>query len=153
MAQLGHDPLEGSLCLGMRRRVTAVEANRALVLVKRIVADVVRHYGRLLDLQETIEAALAAGARTQFGLARDALVRAAGELHQCLSELQDVGVEVRDYSQGIVDFPCVVGGREVCLCWQHGEGAVAHWHEADEGFAQRRPIEQLESWELLVAPR
>ena len=52
-------------------------------------------------------------------------------------------MELRDWSLGIVDFPCLAAGSEVRLCWRWGEGQVAHWHEVDEGFANRKPITSL----------
>jgi hypothetical protein len=30
-------------------------------------------------------------------------------------------------------------GREVYLCWQHGEEDIEFWHDLDAGFAGRRP--------------
>ena len=70
-----------------------------------------------------------------------------------MAELEAVGVELGDWSEGIVDFSSVVAGRQVWLCWRQGEQAVTHWHEFDEGFPERRSIEQLESWELLAPVR
>lgn len=134
----------------MRRRFTPGDANRALVLVRRVVADVVRRYARMLDLHETIDAAETAGDRTRFEIARDELVATAECLYACLEELELIGVEIRDFSRGIVDFPCLMGGREIALCWEHGESYVGSWHERGESFAQRRPLSHLESWELLA---
>ena len=136
-----------------RRHFSVAQANRALVLVKRIVADVVAGYGRLLDLHETIEAAQRRGHHRRFELAREDMVRCAEKLRNCLGELEAVGVELRDWSQGIVDFPCRLAQRLICLCWRHGEPTIEHWHEVGEGFPQRRPIAQLEAWELLAPAR
>ena len=134
-----------------RRYFTPAEANRALVFVKRVTADIVREYSRLLDLHEIIEAAAQCGSEGQYAAARDEMIRTAEKLHHCMEELEAVGVELKDWADGIIDFPCLAGGREVRLCWCHGEQAVSHWHEPEEGFAQRRPVEQLEAWELLAA--
>ena len=122
---------------------TVAEANRALVLVKRIVADVLREHSRLVDLQEALEAAEEAGSPEQCEEARLALIRTAGRLRSCVEELEEIGVELEDWSAGVVDFPCVAGGRQVCLCWQHGEDRVAHWHEMGVGVAARQPLESL----------
>lgn len=132
-----------------RRLFTPSEANRAVVLVRRVVADVVSRYARMLDLHETIDAAETTGDRTRFEIARDELVATAECLYACLEELELIGVEIRDFSRGIVDFPCLLGGRKVALCWEHGEACVESWHEWGESFAQRRPLSHLESWELL----
>jgi hypothetical protein len=55
-------------------------------------------------------------------------------------ELRKLGVELKDYYQGLVDFPCWMDGREVYLCWRLGEPEVAYWHELDAGFAGRREL-------------
>jgi hypothetical protein len=55
-----------------------------------------------------------------------------------------IGVELRDFTRGIVDFPAWYEGREIRLCWMFGERAVSNWHEADSGFACRRSIAVLD---------
>ncbi len=55
-------------------------------------------------------------------------------------ELRKLGVELKDYFTGLIDFPCWMDGREVYLCWQLGEPEVAHWHELDAGFAGRQKL-------------
>ena len=126
-----------------KRVFTPGEANRAIVLVKRIVADIVTEYARLLDIQEALEAAEASGALDRYEETRLALIRSAGRLRRCLAELDDVGVELKDWSLGVVDFPSVAAGREVCLSWQHGQERIETWHEVDSSFAHGRPIETL----------
>jgi hypothetical protein len=55
-------------------------------------------------------------------------------------ELRQLGVELKDYFTGLVDFPCLMHGREVYLCWRLGESEVAHWHELEDGFAGRQKL-------------
>ena len=126
-----------------KRYFTPSEASRALILIRRIVADVTAGYSRLLDLHETMEAAYESGSSREAADARDELVLVVDMLQTCMDELEDVGVELKDWTTGIVDFPCRWGGREICLCWQSGEETVSHWHETSEGFASRRSIETL----------
>jgi hypothetical protein len=54
--------------------------------------------------------------------------------------LEELDVVVRDLQRGIVDFPAVMVGREVYLCWQVDEPEVTHWHGLESGFASRRPV-------------
>ena len=58
-----------------------------------------------------------------------------------LQELQDLGVELKDPFQGLVDFPAERQGHEVWLCWRLGEGSVGYWHELEAGVSGRQPIE------------
>lgn len=57
-----------------------------------------------------------------------------------LSEITAMGVQVKDLDIGLLDFPCIVEGRMVLLCWKLGEETITHWHGVDEGFAGRKPI-------------
>lgn len=57
-----------------------------------------------------------------------------------LRGLLDLGVEVKDPMQGLIDFRSLRDGREVYLCWRLGEGQLAYWHELDAGFQGRRPL-------------
>ncbi len=130
-------------CPANRRYFTVDEANRALVLVKRIVSDVIVEYAELVDLQEMVEAAEEFGPSQELAGAHDRLVQTVDRLQRCLEELDQVGVELKDWSMGLVDFPCFANGREVCLCWRYGEKKVGFWHETHEGFASRKDISTL----------
>jgi hypothetical protein len=65
---------------------------------------------------------------------------AARDMRREIEVLAAAGVLLRDGERGLVDFPARRGDRDVFLCWQLGEDAVAHWHEVDGGFAGRRPL-------------
>ena len=57
--------------------------------------------------------------------------------------LDDRDIVLRDIATGLVDFPALVSGRQVWLCWRDGEVAIGFWHNVDEGFAGRRPLQAL----------
>ena len=59
-----------------------------------------------------------------------------------LAEIAAMGVQVKDLDIGLLDFPCVVEGKVVLLCWKLGEKAIGHWHGVDEGFAGRKRIDE-----------
>lgn len=100
------------------------------------------HFLRLGELQEMLEAASGSLDANKRRIESD-VIQAAGRLRNCLDELEAVGVELKDWSVGIVDFPSLAGGREVCLCWRPEDGAIGYWHEVDEDPAARRPLETL----------
>ena len=57
------------------------------------------------------------------------------------AELEALGVQLKDFERGLVDFPSLRDGRIVLLCWQLGEGdELEWWHDVDAGFAGRTPI-------------
>ena len=52
-------------------------------------------------------------------------------------------ITLRDIESGLIDFPALVNGRQVCLCWRLGEEEVGWWHELSSGFAGRRELADL----------
>ena len=67
--------------------------------------------------------------------------KALTELTQSIAELEAMGVQLKDFERGLVDFPSLRDGRVVLLCWQMGEGdELEWWHDVDAGFAGRTPL-------------
>jgi hypothetical protein len=60
-----------------------------------------------------------------------------------VARIDALGLTLRDIEHGLVDFPALVSGRQVWLCWQRGETAVGWWHSLDSGFSARRPLAEL----------
>jgi hypothetical protein len=65
----------------------------------------------------------------------------AQEATDTLAEIEAIGVEVQDLEEGLLDFPCVMEGKKVLLCWKLGEDSITHWHEPEDGFAGRKPLD------------
>jgi hypothetical protein len=122
-----------------RRRFTLAEANRTLPLVSRIVSDIVTTHAKAVRLTKELETT---PAKEQAAHQRT-LDAAMSLLEDYVDELTEVGCELKDYEQGIIDFTGRHRGRDICLCWKLGEPAVAHWHELDAGAAGRQPVSIL----------
>ncbi len=58
-----------------------------------------------------------------------------------LAEIAAMGVQIKDLDIGLLDFPCVVEGKVVLLCWKLGELTIGHWHGVDEGYGGRKRID------------
>ncbi|HLZ40809.1 MAG TPA: DUF2203 domain-containing protein [Candidatus Sulfotelmatobacter sp.] len=69
-------------------------------------------------------------------------VKAEQRAKDAVAEIDSIGVQVKDLDIGLLDFPCVVEGQTVLLCWRLGEKSITHWHGTQEGFAERKPIDQ-----------
>jgi hypothetical protein len=125
-----------------RQRFFTVEsANRALVLVRKIVEDVVGAYNELMRLRsKRQELTLTLDAQPRLDELRTQIEQRAGRLKQLAQELASVGCELKDFARGRVDFPARLEAREIFLCWQLGEPELAYWHEPDAGFKNRQPI-------------
>ncbi|HEX3967064.1 MAG TPA: DUF2203 domain-containing protein [Edaphobacter sp.] len=67
--------------------------------------------------------------------------KAVQEAKDTLAEIDSIGVQVKDLEEGLLDFPSVLDGKAVLLCWKLGEVAITHWHTEAEGFAGRKPLD------------
>lgn len=63
------------------------------------------------------------------------------EVRDTLAEMEEIGVQVKDLEKGLLDFPSLMEGREVLLCWKLGEKKIGYWHTPEEGFAGRKPLD------------
>jgi hypothetical protein len=69
------------------------------------------------------------------------LAREFERLDHLVHEILATGAEIKDLSMGLLDFRARRGGRDVYLCWKHGEDAISFWHEIDAGFAGRQRLD------------
>jgi hypothetical protein len=63
------------------------------------------------------------------------------EVRRILGTIEESGIVLRDIDRGLVDFPAVLDGREIYLCWELGEDDVAYWHELETGYGGREPLD------------
>ncbi len=121
---------------------TAAQANRALPLVRRIVADLVAHFRHWEDAVRQVDLTSHDNMLENADAERwqKEAQRLAAEIEGCVRELSELGVEVRGLDVGLVDFPGTLNGRDVYFCWMLGESAVTHWHDHDTGFSNRQPV-------------
>ncbi|MCC6424686.1 MAG: DUF2203 domain-containing protein [Phycisphaerales bacterium] len=126
-----------------RRRFTLTEANRSLPLVRRIVADIVQAQQVASELHTQAE--LLSG-REQLD-AQGEVQRQMDRLQEYVDELTEIGVELKDFQTGLIDFVARHQGRDIYLCWKLGEEQITHWHELQAGFAGRQPVSMLEEGE------
>ena len=75
----------------------------------------------------------------------DARIRAViDQMQAAVARLDEWSVQLRDIEDGLADFPALVNGRQVWLCWQLGEEDEIHfWHDLTSGFGGRRPLIEL----------
>lgn len=112
---------------------TPEEAKKTLPLVKKIVKDIldttfqirtiVDHIGK--DAEENPE-----------------VKKLVGEFNYFMKELEEIGCYYKDwnFSIGLVDFPAMINGEEVFLCWRSDEEDILYYHGINEGYAGRKRI-------------
>ena len=129
----------------MPRLFTVEEANRTLPLVRRIVEDIVKQHRqwreKILELDLVASSSRADEPHERAAQLEREAQALAQELDGYQRELEDLGIQLKDRRQGLVDFPSELGGRRVLLCWRLGEAEVQFWHDEDAGFAGRQPLQ------------
>ena len=133
-----------------KKYFTIEEANKALPLVRAIVADIVAKYSAVTERKSRLDQIRNSRSERdrdssnpydeELNQVEDDLDKEVTELQQFILELEDLGVELKDITRGLVDFRALIEGREVYLCWLLGEEEVSHWHELDAGFAGRKSL-------------
>jgi hypothetical protein len=120
---------------------TVAEANSLLpVVIPKLVA-IQRLYARIEQMRGASRAAAAASESGGGMRGGTEYVNTLYQIGKITTELHESGVELKDHTSGLIDFPCMRGDRVVLLCWRLGEGEeVEWWHETDAGFDGRQRL-------------
>lgn len=119
------------------------EANALLPTVQRIVARIAHAHGCVASSRDCAQRASEGAAQSGGGFMSGGAeyVRALTALVEGVSELETLGVQLKDYERGLIDFPTMREGRVVLLCWELGEGEqIEWWHDVETGYGGRQPL-------------
>ena len=126
------------------------DANQRLPLVKSIVQDIVTLFrdvherrdrlARIRQSQQSDQESEPDAYSEETDQFENELRTDIARLEAFVDELGALGVELKDYTTGLVDFPTIIDGREAYLCWKLGEEEVAYWHDLDSGFSGRQSL-------------
>jgi len=125
------------------------EANSALPEVERILTALRDQREELIALRDRVVEATpddgepSPGAAEQIRLVRLGMQGLIDQMQAGVARLVEMDITLRDISTGLIDFPALVAGRPIWLCWRLGEADVASWHPHDEGYDSRRPLSEL----------
>ena len=67
-------------------------------------------------------------------------VRLLADVNDLVEEFHSREIEIKDLDRGLIDFPAIIGGKEVFLCWEKDEEDIEYWHDLDSGYAGRAPL-------------
>jgi hypothetical protein len=125
-------------------------ANASLAEVEPILVTLADQRAELIRLRDRARAASSAagGGMAEMDEEESRLVRlrmqgVVDQMAAAVAHIDAMGITLRDIERGLIDFPALVGGRQVWLCWELGESGISHWHELDDGFGGRRPLIEL----------
>jgi hypothetical protein len=118
------------------------EANSLLPRIRMKLQMLRAHYEDVNSFRDHAKAAAAAANVGGGMIGGSRYVHYLYEIGKLTTEISESGVQLKDYTRGLIDFPSMTAGRIVLLCWQLGEpDTIKWWHEIDGGFAGRRRID------------
>ena len=134
----------------MAKRFNLVEAQSLIPEVDRLLRQALDAKREYQDAEQTIRdfsehVMMMGGVVVDREQALDSRTRrdeAAARLRDRIEAVLETGCLIKDLDIGLVDFPTLLRGTEVYLCWKLGESGIAFWHGVEEGFRGRKPIDQ-----------
>ena len=111
---------------------TPLEATRCLPLVSKIVTEI-------LAKGQRMKTVLAQDVTEEFV---DEIEVLEDEMKSLMQELEELGCFFKDWNFeiGLVDFPAIINGQPVMLCWRSDETKLRWYHGIEDGYAGRKLI-------------
>jgi len=122
-----------------QKHYTREEARALLAQVREWLKQLLRLRGDLERLDKRLGGLLASGCDVG-GESVNTWVRTMADLDAVLREFQRREIQIKDVDRGLVDFPAIIGGKEVFLCWEQDEDDIEFWHDLDAGYAGRERL-------------
>jgi hypothetical protein len=130
-----------------KKYFTVAQANASLPLMRVILRDVTalardlqERHERLMRILPSDRITIGEAHREELEQVRAEFEREQQRMLEYQQELESLGVELKDYNTGLIDFLHWMDGREVYLCWRLGEPEVLYWHDLEAGFAGRQRL-------------
>ena len=122
---------------------TVEEANQLIPIIRPKLLQIQTEYASLAVFKDSSRAA--AKAANEFGgggmEGGSNYVQTLYDIGKIATELHEIGIQLKDYSRGLIDFPSLKNERIILLCWQLDEGdELEWWHELEDGFGGRQPL-------------
>ena len=111
----------------------AIEGKRAAHEIESELAEL----GRRIYLSGGMRVNLA-----EVGRKRTEMDAHMQRVKESITEIDSIGVQVKDVDSGLLDFPCRIDDQVVLLCWRMGETTIEHWHTVEDGFQGRQPVDE-----------
>lgn len=122
------------------RIFTLSEARNLIPRLRKLLSRVRTERDLLLDMRVEIDLARE---KAEFGGGSPSGPRYLKHMirfSEAVQEIEYLGVHIKDFRMGLVDFPYEHEGRIVYLCWKPDEDEIGWWHETDSNFAGRQPL-------------
>lgn len=121
------------------KHYTVEEARTLIPQLRAWLAELGQLRSSLKQLDDRIAQMLAGGADIG-GESVHTQVRMMADLQHIIQEFEQRELQIKDAERGLVDFPAIVGGREVFLCWEKEDDDIEFWHDLNDGYAGRERL-------------
>ena len=121
------------------KHYTREEARELLPLLRKWLERLVELREQQQKLDERLAGLLAPGCDLGGSLV-NSWVRTLGEMQSIIVEFFNREIQIKDIERGLIDFPAIIGDKEVFLCWEKDEDDIEFWHDLDAGYAGREPL-------------
>ena len=122
-----------------QKHYTREEARALLPQIRQWLTQAGQLRGELEKQDERLGKMMAPG-RELGGPVVNNWVRTLAEIKEVLLEFHRREIQLKDLDRGLMDFPAIIGGKEVFLCWEQDEEDIEFWHELDAGYAGRERL-------------
>lgn len=133
--------MKGKFCQNERKKgkmqqvkyFTPEEAKRTLPLVRRIIRDIINSGELMRTIASDIKGDVVDNPDIQ---------QLAADINNFMTELEEIGCYYKDwnFTIGLVDFPSIIDGKDVMLCWRSDENDIKFYHDLESGYAGRKLI-------------
>jgi hypothetical protein len=122
-----------------QKHYTRDEANALLPQIRNWLQQLNRLRGELQRFEKRLSGLTEQG-NDSGGETVNSWIRALADMQVTLAEFQRRQIFIKDLERGLLDFPALIGGREVFLCWEADEEAVEFWHDLETGYGGRERL-------------
>src|SRR5262249_7285885 len=119
-----------------RKHYTREEARALLPQIRLWLGTLKQQTGLLEQYDKQIAPLLSSGADCGGELV-NRIVRTLGDIKAVLREFESREIQIKEFGRGLIDFPAILGGKEVFLCWELDEDDIEYWHDLSTGYAGR----------------
>jgi hypothetical protein len=120
---------------------TPIRANSILPQVSSKFAYILNQREKILELQSELSLAIQQdNGHEKFFRIKNQINKSITEMYHQIEEFEEMGIMIKSFEEGLIDFAAKRFDEEVWLCWKLGEDKVRFWHRKDEGFMGRKPL-------------
>jgi len=121
------------------KHYTREEAKALLPQLRKWLNELEHARDHLLKYDKRLSSLMEPG-RDAGGDLVNSWARTIADFRSLMDEFQQREIQIKDIDRGLVDFPAIIGGKEVFLCWEKDEEDIEFWHDLDTGYAGRERL-------------